>query len=116
MGEVKYAEDLGAAVIKTEKGRATAFANGHIMIIAGKEQAEELLRDVCQTVLRVQMCTRCKICEKNCHRGAITVAETITIDEKKCNHCGKCAKGCIAADQAAKIYAGLAGAETISRR
>ncbi|MFZ2471575.1 MAG: hypothetical protein WAW52_06490, partial [Methanothrix sp.] len=108
LGEVKYEEDLGAAVIKTEKGRVTAFANGHIMIIAGKEQAEELLRDVCETVLRVQMCTRCKICEKNCNRGAITVAETITIDEKKCNHCKKCAKGCIAADLAAKIFARLA--------
>lgn len=108
LGEVKYSEDLGAAVIKTEKGRASVFANGHIMIIAGKSQAEELLADVCRTILRVQMCTRCKICEKNCNRGAITVAETITIDEKKCNHCGKCAKGCIAADQAAKIYSRLA--------
>jgi phosphoadenosine phosphosulfate reductase len=108
LGEVKYEEDLGAAVIKTEKGRVTAFANGNIMIIAGKDEAEELLRDVCETVLRVQMCTRCKICEKNCNRGAITVAETITIDEKKCNHCKKCAKGCIAADQAAKIYSRLA--------
>ena len=69
-----------------------------------------------KTVLRVQMCTRCKICEKNCPRGAITVAETITIDEKKCNHCKMCGKGCIAADQAAKIYARLAAAETIPRR
>ena len=108
LGEVKYAEDLGAAVIKTEKGRATVFANGHIMIIAGKEQAEELLRSVCETVLRVQMCTGCKICETNCNQGAITVAETISIDEKKCNRCGRCAKGCIAADQAAKIYSRLA--------
>ena len=49
LGEVKYAEDLGAAVLKTDKGRASVFANGHIMIIAGKEEAEELLRDVCQT-------------------------------------------------------------------
>ena len=116
LGEVKYAEDMGAAVIKTEKGRVTAFANGHIMIIAGKKQAEELLRSVCETVLRVQMCARCKICEKNCNRGAITVAETITIDEKKCNHCGRCAKGCIAADQAAKIYTRLAAAEMIPGR
>jgi phosphoadenosine phosphosulfate reductase len=116
LGEVKYAEDLGAAVIKTEKGRATAFANGHIMIIAGKEQAEELLRDVCRTILRVQMCTRCRICEKSCDRGAITVTETITIDEKKCNHCKKCANGCIAADQAAKIYARLAAAEPMQQR
>ncbi|MDQ1261122.1 MAG: phosphoadenosine phosphosulfate reductase [Euryarchaeota archaeon] len=115
LGEAKYAQDLGAAVIKTEKGRVTAFANGQIMIIAGKEQAEELLRDVCETVLRAQMCTRCKICEKNCSRGAITVAETMTIDAKLCNHCKKCTKGCIAADQAAKIYGRLAGAETRSR-
>ena len=115
LGQVKYEEDLGAAVLKTEKGRVSVFANGHIMIIAGKEQAEELLREVCETVLRTQMCTRCKICEKNCPRGAIIVAETITIDEKKCNHCQKCGKGCIAADQAGKIYAGLAGAEPISR-
>lgn len=105
MGEAKYAEDLGAVVIKTENGRATVFANGHIMIIAGKEQAEELLQDVCETVLRVQMCTGCKICEKNCSQGAIIVDGAMTVDVKKCNHCGLCAKGCIAADQAAKIYA-----------
>jgi len=115
LGEVKYEEDLGVAVIKTEKGRITAFANGHIMIIAGKEQAEELLADVCMAVLRAQMCTRCRICEKNCHRGAITVAETMTIDDKLCIHCNKCAAGCIAADRAAKIYAGLAAAGPISR-
>jgi dissimilatory sulfite reductase (desulfoviridin) alpha/beta subunit len=41
---------------------------------------------------------------KNCDQGAITVNDTITIDEKRCNRCGKCAEGCIAADQAAKIY------------
>jgi phosphoadenosine phosphosulfate reductase len=107
LGEVKYAEDLGAAVIKTEKGRITAFANGQILIIAGKEQAEQLLQDVCETILRAQLCTRCRICEKNCSRGAISVAETMTIDARLCNHCKKCARGCIAADQAAKTYARL---------
>ena len=108
LGEVKYEEDLGAAVIKTDYGRATVFANGHIMIIAGKSEAEELLRKVSETILRVQMCTRCRICMKNCDQGAITVNDTIAIDEKKCNRCGKCAKGCIAADQAAKIFHRLA--------
>ncbi len=108
LGEVKYAEDVGAAVIKTEKGRVTAFANGHIMIIAGKLEAEELLKKVSETILRVQMCTRCGICMKNCDQGAITVKDTIMIDEKKCNRCGKCARGCIAADQAAKVLQRLA--------
>ena len=108
IGEVKYDEDLGAAVVKTDYGRATAFANGHILIIAGKLEAEDLLRRVSETILRVQMCTRCRICMKNCNKGAITVNDTITIDEKRCNHCGKCASGCIAADQAAKIFHRLA--------
>jgi phosphoadenosine phosphosulfate reductase len=107
LGEVKYAEELGAAVINTDKGRVTAFANGQIMIIAGKEQAEQLLKEVCETILRAQMCTRCKICERNCSRGAISVAETMTIDAKLCSHCNDCARGCIAADQAAKIYSRL---------
>ena len=108
LGEVKYDEDLGAAVVKTDYGRATAFANGHILIIAGKLEAEDLLRRVSETILRVQMCTRCRICLKNCNQGAITVNDTITIDEKRCNHCGRCARGCIAADQAAKIFHRLA--------
>ena len=108
LGDVKYAEDLGAAVIKADYGRATVFANGHIMIAAGKSEAEELLRRVSETILRVQMCTRCRICMKNCNQGAITVNDTITIDEERCNRCGKCAEGCIAADQAAKIYRRLA--------
>ncbi|HNX09401.1 MAG TPA: phosphoadenosine phosphosulfate reductase family protein [Methanothrix sp.] len=107
LGEVKYASDLGAAVVKADQGRATVFANGNIMIIAGKEEAEELLAGVFETILRVQMCARCKICEKNCPQGAITVAETLIIDEKKCNHCMKCAQGCIVADEASKIYARL---------
>ena len=108
LGEVKYAEDLGAAVVTTEKGRVTVFANGHIMIIAGKEEAEALLREVSSAILRVQMCTRCKICEKNCPRGAISISDTIAVDKTKCNRCGKCSKGCIAADRAARIIAKVA--------
>lgn len=103
IGEVKYSEDLGAAIIKTDKGRCTVFASGHIMIIAPKKEAEELLENVVETVLRVQTCTRCGICEKRCKKGAIKVRDTITIDEKRCNHCGRCAEGCIVADQASKM-------------
>ncbi len=98
-------------MVKTEKGRATVFANGHIMIIAPQQEAEELLQKVCETVLRVQMCTGCRICEKNCKKGAIRVQDTFCIDETKCNRCGRCASGCIAADQAAKIFRSLIAKE-----
>jgi ferredoxin len=105
LGSVRYSEELGAAVVETEKGRASVFANGQIMIIAGKDEAEELLRAVCETVLRVQMCTGCRICEKNCSRGAIEVSKTISIDASRCDRCQKCLKGCIAADRARRIIA-----------
>jgi ferredoxin len=107
LGEVRYAEDLGAAVVKTEKGRATVFASGQIMIIAPENEAEELLRAVCGVILRVQMCTRCRICMKNCKQGAIAVGDTINIDDKKCSRCGRCAEGCIATDRASRIIRDL---------
>ncbi len=103
IGEVKYSEDLGAAIIKTDKGRCTVFASGHIMIIAKKKEAGELLEKAVETVLRVQTCTHCGICEKRCKRGAIKVGDTIIVDEKKCSRCGRCAKGCIVADRASKL-------------
>lgn len=108
LGEVKYAEELGAAVVETDKGRISVFANGQIMIIAGKEEAEELLQSVCKAILRSQFCTRCKICEKNCPRGAISVSDAISIDGNKCDRCQKCAKGCIADERARRIMAGIA--------
>ena len=49
LGDVKYDEDLGAAVIKTDYGRATVFANGHIhdycRQIGGGGAAAKGLRD-----------------------------------------------------------------------
>jgi phosphoadenosine phosphosulfate reductase len=73
------------------------------MIIARKKEAEELLEKVVETVLRVQTCTRCGICEKRCKRGAVKVRDTIAIDEKRCNRCGRCAEGCIVVERAAKV-------------
>jgi ferredoxin len=105
LGDVKYSEELGAAVVQTDKGRISLFANGQIMIIAGREEAEQLLQSVCRTVLRVQLCTGCRICEKNCPRGAISVSDTISIDGNKCDRCQKCARGCIAAERADRIIA-----------
>jgi phosphoadenosine phosphosulfate reductase len=107
LGEAKYEEDMGAALLKTDKGRATVFANGHIMVIAGKEEAEELLQKVVEVILRVQMCTKCGICLKNCRRGAISLENTFIVDHERCNHCGKCARGCIAIDEAKKILKGI---------
>lgn len=40
-------------------------------------------------------CISCKICEKNCPEGAITVTDFVaTIDQSKCTGCGICASKC----------------------
>lgn len=40
-------------------------------------------------------CISCKICEKNCPAGAITVTDFVaSIDQSKCIACGKCAEKC----------------------
>jgi len=104
VGDVKYSESLGAATVKTKDGKCNVFASGHLFVTAPEEKADQILKDVVGAVLRVQICTRCKICEKSCPKGAIKVEETIQVDEARCTHCGKCARGCIAADQAAKAF------------
>lgn len=40
-------------------------------------------------------CLGCKICEKTCQYGAITVTDNVAnIDFSKCTHCGLCAEKC----------------------
>lgn len=40
-------------------------------------------------------CISCKLCEKNCSAGAITVVDDIAkIDYSKCNNCGTCVEKC----------------------
>lgn len=103
LGNVKYSEELGTAILEKGDSRSTVFANGHILVVAPKEKADDILKSIIETILRVQTCTHCKICENKCRQRAITVKDTITVDEKRCVRCGKCFQGCIAASEGLKM-------------
>ena len=72
----------------------------HVITIMEKEQKTYVacmskekgaaMKDICKVG-----CIGCKICEKNCETGAITVKDNLAvIDYEKCTDCGICAEKC----------------------
>jgi phosphoadenosine phosphosulfate reductase len=98
VGKVKYSPEFEVAMVKTKEGTLKMFGGGHISAIAPtKEEAEALFRAGVEVFLRGQLCTGCRICERNCEFEAITADEQLKVDEHRCRQCGKCAKACVVA-------------------
>lgn len=98
IGNVKYSPEFEVAMVKTKDGTLKMFGGGHISAIAPtKEQAEELFRAGAEAFLRGQLCTSCRICERNCKFNAITADGAIKVNEYNCRKCGKCSEGCVVA-------------------
>ncbi|MEG0805260.1 MAG: RnfABCDGE type electron transport complex subunit B [Lachnospiraceae bacterium] len=61
----------------------------HIVKCSSKDKGKDVMK-ACSVG-----CIGCKICEKNCEAGAITVIDNIAyIDQTKCTGCGICAEKC----------------------
>jgi len=99
IGTPVYSEDLDVILVRAPGGgTAKFFAGGQIYASAGdKEQAGRLFEATVKQVLRASLCTKCRICIKACPRRAIRLEGHIKVDPKRCDHCGKCTKGCVVA-------------------
>ncbi len=61
-----------------------------IMVLCNNKETGKLVNTVCTSG-----CIACKICEKNCPQGAITVIDNLAvIDYDKCTLCGTCTVKC----------------------
>ena len=94
----------GVAVVDPEKcgacGKCAAACPNHLIVIRPADQRVDVrcssrdpgkaARAICQN-----SCIGCKICEKKCPAGAITVNDNhASIDYSKCTGCGACAEAC----------------------
>lgn len=94
----------GVAVVDPEKcgacGKCAAVCPNHLIVIRPADQRVDVrcssrdpgkaARAICQN-----SCIGCKICEKKCPAGAITVNDNhASIDYSKCTGCGVCAAAC----------------------
>lgn len=60
------------------------------VVVCSNKQKGADARKACKNA-----CIGCKKCEKVCNFGAITVNNNLaSVDQKKCTHCGECAKQC----------------------
>jgi phosphoadenosine phosphosulfate reductase len=100
IGVPSYSEDLDVILVRAPKGRGTAklFAGGQIYASADdKAKAGQLFEDTVKQVLRATLCTKCRICVKACPKRAIKLENYIKVDERRCDRCGRCTKGCVVA-------------------
>lgn len=94
----------GISVVNKEKckacGKCIAVCPKHLIEMVPYDQKTfvqcssnekgKKLMDVCQVG-----CIGCRICEKNCEFGAVTVTDNLAhIDPEKCTNCGVCAQKC----------------------
>jgi phosphoadenosine phosphosulfate reductase len=96
ISDVRYSDEFEIAFLRTKNGTAKMFGGGQVSITASNaKNAEHLFERSVKALLRSQMCTSCKICEKKCKRRAITIKDGLNVNPERCNSCGECEASCM---------------------
>jgi phosphoadenosine phosphosulfate reductase len=119
VGDVRYVEEFGVAIVNTAKGNAKAFAGGQMTAVGETpKDATELFDKVARAVLRANMCTRCGICVRACpsHAISLDLSGPMLVDPSRCTRCGKCAESCVVAHYFDKLAGELPRESTKNRK
>ncbi|MGB9881142.1 MAG: phosphoadenosine phosphosulfate reductase family protein, partial [Anaerolineae bacterium] len=78
------------------------YKEGLEVIFPGFGKADPVFRSRVRAVTnKAAYCVHCRACEVECPTGALRIEEQVSVDEKRCRHCGHCLsfteKGCLAA-------------------
>ncbi len=106
LGKVSYSNEFNVVILKGKGGEhGTIFANGEISVSAdSSNKAKIFFERIVKQIIRVQLCTKCEICEKKCPRKAIVINSTIIVDGDLCTRCGLCEEGCVLALYYDKLF------------
>jgi phosphoadenosine phosphosulfate reductase len=117
VGDVDLVEEFGVAMVGGDMADAKVFAGGQISAVGETtKDASEYFDRVARAVLRAHMCTKCGICVRSCPTGAIKLEDTISVDERKCNQCGKCADSCVVAHYFDKLAGDVSAKERLKTK
>ncbi len=117
VGDVDLVEEFGVAMVGGDMADAKVFAGGQISAVGETtKDASEYFDRVARAVLRAHMCTKCGICVRSCPTGAIKLEDNISVDERKCNQCGKCADSCVVAHYFDKLAGDVSAKERLKTK
>jgi phosphoadenosine phosphosulfate reductase len=106
LGEVRYAEEMGVAIVRRGPLSAKLFESGQIVVTGPRtETVRPFLRELVGVVLRAARCSKCNLCLQSCRKNALIVREAPEVDWEKCDQCGRCAKACVLVKYADKMVA-----------
>jgi len=107
LGEVRFAEDMGVAIVRRGQLSAKLFESGQIVVTGPRtETVRPFLRELVGVVLRAARCSKCNLCVKSCRKNAIVVRQAPEVDWSRCDRCGRCARSCVLVKYADKLVAG----------